>query len=85
VSNYAAQGGLKLVILLPLPPECRDFRHIPPTIPHFAKLLLSNKVTLTGSRDQDIDILENHFQSATIALWNKQLKENLLATGRRNR
>jgi hypothetical protein len=30
VTHYVAQGGLKLSILLSLPPECWDYRHVPP-------------------------------------------------------
>jgi hypothetical protein len=29
-SPYADQDGLELKIILPLPPECSDYRHIPP-------------------------------------------------------
>jgi hypothetical protein len=37
-SCYVAWGGLELVILLPLPTNCWDYRHIPPC-PAFIQLL----------------------------------------------
>jgi hypothetical protein len=33
-SCYVAQAGLELSILLSLPPECWDYRHVPPSLTH---------------------------------------------------
>jgi hypothetical protein len=49
-SHYVAQVGLELLILLPLPPKCFDYRCMPPSLDKCPLLLRTSEIRLDAHR-----------------------------------